>query len=119
MGCARAHVIGLRGVGGIVEKIDDTDLVVGRGKLEMADQRHRPTQLELEYLRGMEEDAAGGGDVDESNWSGENNSGPLWDSFEGCAQSIALLYRNPTWQTFQTSAAATTQLYKGTVCEVF
>uniref|UniRef100_A0A914VUE8 Uncharacterized protein n=1 Tax=Plectus sambesii TaxID=2011161 RepID=A0A914VUE8_9BILA len=81
----------------------------------MSEQRHRPpVQLELECLRGLEEDAAGG-DAEDANWSAENNSGPLWDSFEGCAQSIALLYRNPTWQTFQASAAATTQLYKESV----
>lgn len=36
----------------------------------------------------------------------------LWNDFENCAQSVTLLYRNPSWKTMQTAAASTTQLYK-------
>ncbi|VDK45666.1 unnamed protein product [Anisakis simplex] len=36
----------------------------------------------------------------------------LWNDFESCAQSVTLLYRNPTWKTLQKAAASTTQLYK-------
>ncbi|KHN73715.1 UPF0472 protein C16orf72 -like protein [Toxocara canis] len=36
----------------------------------------------------------------------------LWNDFESCAQSVTLLYRNPTWKALQKAAASTTQLYK-------
>uniref|UniRef100_A0A8R1TLA6 Uncharacterized protein n=1 Tax=Onchocerca volvulus TaxID=6282 RepID=A0A8R1TLA6_ONCVO len=36
----------------------------------------------------------------------------LWNDFENCAQSVTLLYRNPSWKAMQTAAASTTQLYK-------
>ncbi|VDK70538.1 unnamed protein product [Litomosoides sigmodontis] len=36
----------------------------------------------------------------------------LWNDFESCAQSVTLLYRNPSWKAMQTAAASTTQLYK-------
>ncbi|VDK46813.1 unnamed protein product, partial [Gongylonema pulchrum] len=36
----------------------------------------------------------------------------LWNDFENCAQSVSLLYRNPSWKAMQAAAAFTTQLYK-------
>uniref|UniRef100_A0A914R7U4 Uncharacterized protein n=1 Tax=Parascaris equorum TaxID=6256 RepID=A0A914R7U4_PAREQ len=38
---------------------------------------------------------------------------------ESCAQSVTLLYRNPTWKALQKAAASTTQLYKSGLELVF
>jgi len=39
----------------------------------------------------------------------------LWDNFETVACSVTDLYRNPSWNGFQRSAAAATQFYKDSV----
>lgn len=47
---------------------------------------------------------------DNGSFSGDQS---LWDNFETVACSVTDLYRNPNWNVFQRTAAATTQFYKG------
>ena len=85
-------------------------------------ERSNWTQFELDCLVELEQQHSSssstssgddGNSSPPSTPSVETTNSSLWDNFEVCAHSIAKLYRNPQWHSFQQSAAATTQLYKG------